>query len=143
MTGSHLHHWIVRCFIRLLSGLSSFDRALVFGLGSFDRALVFGLSSFDTVLVFGLSSFDRAYCLHIQPYCFHTFCMSSIEVIHNYVIWTDNGSMLPEANIWRQEGKYPMIKVLQAYIRKLLYVIITFSQFKEVMDNNRFLEKID
>ncbi len=36
-----------------------------------------------------------------------------------YVIWTDNESTLPEANPRRQEGKYPMIKVLQGCIRKL------------------------
>ncbi len=43
-----------------------------------------------------------------------------IDVIYYYVIWTDNGSMLPEANTPRQEGKYPMIKVLQCCIFKLL-----------------------
>ncbi len=41
-------------------------------------------------------------------------------LIHYYMIWTDNGSMLPEANTWRQESKYPIIKVLQGCILKLL-----------------------
>ncbi len=43
-----------------------------------------------------------------------------IDIIYYFVIWTDNGSMLPEANTWRQEGKYPRIKVLQGCILKLL-----------------------
>ncbi len=42
-----------------------------------------------------------------------------IDVIYYYVIWTDNGSALPDANTWRHEGKYPMIKVLQSCILKL------------------------
>ncbi len=42
-----------------------------------------------------------------------------IDVIYYYVIWTDSGGMLPEANTRRQEGKYPMIKVLQGCILKL------------------------
>ncbi len=48
-----------------------------------------------------------------------------IDVIYYYVIWTDNGSTLPEANARRQEGKYPMIK----YHRVASLVIIIFSQF--------------
>ncbi len=44
----------------------------------------------------------------------------AIDVIYYYVIQTDNGSMLPEANTARQEGKYPMIKVLHGCILKLL-----------------------
>ncbi len=43
----------------------------------------------------------------------------TIDIIYYYVIWTDNGSTLPEADTERQEGKYPMIKVLQSYILKL------------------------
>ncbi len=39
--------------------------------------------------------------------------------INIFVIWTDNGSILPEANIRRQEGKYPMIKVLHGCILTL------------------------
>ncbi len=31
-----------------------------------------------------------------------------IDVINYNVIWTDNGSMLPEANTRRQEGNYPI-----------------------------------
>ncbi len=43
-----------------------------------------------------------------------------IHVIYYYVIWTDNGIMLPEVNIRRQEGKYLTIEVLQGCILKLL-----------------------
>ncbi len=43
-----------------------------------------------------------------------------IDVIYYYVICTDNGSTLPEANTQRREGKYPMIKVLHACILKTL-----------------------
>ncbi len=43
-----------------------------------------------------------------------------IDIIYYYVIWTDNASMLLEANTRRQEGKYPTIKVMQSYIFKLL-----------------------
>ncbi len=39
------------------------------------------------------------------------------------------GSMSPEANTPRQEGKYPPIKVLQDCILKLLLHSVTFSQF--------------
>ncbi len=46
--------------------------------------------------------------------------IGTIDVIYYCVIWTDNGSMLPETNTRRQEGKYLMIKVLQGYILKLL-----------------------
>ncbi len=45
--------------------------------------------------------------------------MQAIYVIYYQVIWTDNGNRLPEANPRRQEGKYPMIKVLQGCICKL------------------------
>ncbi len=38
-------------------------------------------------------------------------CVRFIDVIYYYVIWTDNGSKLLEADTRRQEGKYPMIKV--------------------------------
>ncbi len=38
--------------------------------------------------------------------------------VYYYVIWTDNGSTSPEADTQRQEGKYPMIKVLQGCILK-------------------------
>ncbi len=42
---------------------------------------------------------------------------SSIDdILYYYVIWTENGSTLPEANTQRQEGKHPMIKVLQGCI---------------------------
>ncbi len=47
-------------------------------------------------------------------------CVGIIDVIYYYIIWTYNGSTLPEANTRRQEGKYPMIKVLQGCILKLL-----------------------
>ncbi len=30
---------------------------------------------------------------------------TAIDVIYCYIIWTDNGSTLPEANIRRQEGE--------------------------------------
>ncbi len=40
--------------------------------------------------------------------------------IYYYVIWTDNGSMLPEADTLRQAGKYPMIKVSRGCISKLV-----------------------
>ncbi len=45
--------------------------------------------------------------------------MTIIDVIYYYVIWTDNESTLPETNTLRQEGKYPMIEVLQGCILKL------------------------
>ncbi len=48
----------------------------------------------------------------------------SIDVIYYYVIWTDNRGIAPEANTRRQEGKYPMIKVLWGCILKLsLYLV--------------------
>ncbi len=48
----------------------------------------------------------------------------TIDVIYYYVIWTDNGSTLPEAITRRQEGKYPMIEVLLGCIFKLsLYAV--------------------
>ncbi len=47
-----------------------------------------------------------------------------IDIIYYYVIWTDSGSMLPEANSRRQEGKYPMIKVLQGCILKLVLHLV-------------------
>ncbi len=40
--------------------------------------------------------------------------------IYCYVMWTYSGSMLPEANTRRQEKKYPMMKVSQGTILKLL-----------------------
>ncbi len=46
--------------------------------------------------------------------------VGTIDIIYYYLIWTDSGSMLPEANTWRQEGKYPTIKVLQGCILELL-----------------------
>ncbi len=42
-----------------------------------------------------------------------------IDVIYYYVIRTDNGSTLSEANTRRQERKYPMMKVLWGCILKL------------------------
>ncbi len=42
------------------------------------------------------------------------------KTLYYYVIWADNGSMLPEANTRKPEGKYPVIKVLQGCILKLL-----------------------
>ncbi len=47
-----------------------------------------------------------------------------IDVIYYYVVWTDNGSMLPEANTRRQEGKYPTIKVRQSCFFKLLLHLV-------------------
>ncbi len=44
--------------------------------------------------------------------------VSTIDVIYYYIIWTDSRSMLPEANIQRQEGKYLLIKVLQGCIHR-------------------------
>ncbi len=44
-------------------------------------------------------------------------------VIYYYVIWTDNGSMLPEVDTLKQEGKYPMINVLQGGILKLVLIL--------------------
>ncbi len=46
--------------------------------------------------------------------------VQAIDVIYYRVIWTDSGSMLPEASTQRQEGKYPPIKVLQCCILKFL-----------------------
>ncbi len=43
----------------------------------------------------------------------------TIDVIYSYIIWTDNWSTLPEADTRRQEGKYPMIKVLHGCIPML------------------------
>ncbi len=44
--------------------------------------------------------------------------------IYYYVMWTDNGSILLEADRRRQERKYPMIKVLRGCILKLsLYLV--------------------
>ncbi len=40
-----------------------------------------------------------------------TYQVARIDVIYYYVIQTDNGSVLHEANTRRQEGKCPMIKV--------------------------------
>ncbi len=44
-------------------------------------------------------------------------------ILYYYVTWTDNGSMLPDANTRRQEGKYPTMKVLQGCILKLLHSV--------------------
>ncbi len=46
--------------------------------------------------------------------------VTTIDVIYYYIIWTDSGGMLPDANTQRQEGKYQTIKVLQGCILKLL-----------------------
>ncbi len=46
----------------------------------------------------------------------------TIDVIYYYIIWTDGGSMLPEANTLRQEGKYPTMKVLQGCILSYYYI---------------------
>ncbi len=51
--------------------------------------------------------------------CGQKISHETIDVIYCYVIWTDNGSTLPEASTWRQEGKYPMIKVLHGCVLKL------------------------
>ncbi len=46
--------------------------------------------------------------------------------IYYYVIWTNNRSQLLEAGTQKQEGKYPMIKVLQGCILTLsLYSVNT------------------
>ncbi len=45
--------------------------------------------------------------------------MYLIDVIYYYIMWTNKGSTLPEADTQRQEGKYSMIKVLQGCILKL------------------------
>ncbi len=46
-------------------------------------------------------------------------CQKTIDVIYYSVIWTDNESILPEADTEWQEGKYTMIRVLQGCILKL------------------------
>ncbi len=51
---------------------------------------------------------------------FSQFSAHLIDVIYYYVIWTDNESRLLEADTRRQEGKYPMMKVLQGCVLKLL-----------------------
>ncbi len=49
-----------------------------------------------------------------------------IDVLHYYVIWTDNRSRLLKADTRKQEDKYPMIKVLLGSIMKLrLYSVNT------------------
>ncbi len=56
----------------------------------------------------------------------YVLALHIIEVIYYYVIWTDNGSRLLEADTRRQKGKYPMIKVLQVCILNLsLYSVNT------------------
>ncbi len=42
-----------------------------------------------------------------------------MDLIYYYIIWIDNRSKLLEADTRWQEGKYPMIKVLQGCILKL------------------------
>ncbi len=54
---------------------------------------------------------------------FHT--VHTIDIYY-YVIRTDNGNMLPEANTRRLEEKYPIIKVLQ--VASLSYKYIQSSQ---------------
>ncbi len=49
--------------------------------------------------------------------------VSPIDVIYYYVIWTDNESTLSEGNTRRQEGKFPVIKVLQGCISQLLHSV--------------------
>ncbi len=60
-------------------------------------------------------------CLPIPGHLY--FLPRNIDVIYYYIIWTDNGSMLPEADTLRQEGKYPMIKVLRGCILKLVLIL--------------------
>ncbi len=50
-----------------------------------------------------------------------TFGTTLVVVIYYYVIWTDNQRRSPEAYTRRQEGNYPMIKVLQDCILKLSF----------------------
>ncbi len=60
---------------------------------------------------------------HCQIFSYPAFSRvghGAIDVIYYYIIWADNKSMLLEVNTRRQEGKYPMIKVLQGCIIKLL-----------------------
>ncbi len=66
------------------------------------------------------------------------FLVCSIDVIYYYIIWTDNGSMLPEANTRRQEGKYPMIKVLQGCILRLSLQSVNSVLFLYRADNMQF-----
>ncbi len=47
------------------------------------------------------------------------YLVTTIDFKYYDVIWIDNGSTLPEADTWRPEGKYLMIKVLQSCILKL------------------------
>ncbi len=67
-----------------------------------------------------------AHCWSIETFTFtwqHHLTVA-IDIIHYHVIWTDNRGTVPEANNWRQEGKYPMIKVLRGCIFKLsLYLV--------------------
>ncbi len=53
-----------------------------------------------------------------------------IDVIYYYVIWTDNGSMLPETNVRRQEGEISNDKSIAGLHPQ---VIITFSQFRAIL----------
>ncbi len=55
----------------------------------------------------------------VLRYC-STHQAGTTDVIYYYVIWTDSGNMLPEANTRKQEGRHPAIKVLQGCILKLL-----------------------
>ncbi len=50
---------------------------------------------------------------------------TSINVIYYYVIWTDNGSTIPEANTQRQEGKYPMMKISLCLVNSVLILYRT------------------
>ncbi len=45
--------------------------------------------------------------------------LGNIDIIYYYVMWTDNGSMSPEANTQMQDGKYRKIKILQGCVFKL------------------------
>ncbi len=56
-----------------------------------------------------------------------------IDVIYYYVIWTDNGSMLPEADTRRPEGKYTMIKVLRGCIIKLMLILYRIGNMQTAM----------
>ncbi len=59
----------------------------------------------------------------------------TIDVIYYYIIQTDNGTRLLEADTRRQEGKYPMIKVLQSCILKLLLYSVNTGRVIYKTDN--------
>ncbi len=46
-----------------------------------------------------------------------------VDVIYYYVIWSEKGSTLPEANTRRQRGKYPMIKLRGCILKLSLYSV--------------------